>query len=123
MSEKIIAMAFARLREAGKVSNIHWDDIVAHDPTGRLASLRGWRARKLWTAQRAGAGLPAVHAARFMIFSMLASSFAAAPERWLILREKAARHLCGNINRHKSGNHRHQITDRAKHIGGTQRIV
>ena len=41
MSEKIIVMAFARLREAGKVSNIHWDDIVAHDPTGRLASLRG----------------------------------------------------------------------------------
>lgn len=41
MSEKIIAMAFARLREAGKVSDIHWDDIVAHDPTGRLTSLRG----------------------------------------------------------------------------------
>jgi len=41
MSEKIIVMAFARLREAGKVSNIHWDDIIAHDPIGRLASLRG----------------------------------------------------------------------------------
>jgi hypothetical protein len=41
MSEKIIAMAFMRLREAGKVSEIRWDDIVAHDPTGRLASLRG----------------------------------------------------------------------------------
>lgn len=41
MSEKIITMAFARLREAGKLSDIHWDDIVAHDPTGRLASLRG----------------------------------------------------------------------------------
>ncbi len=41
MSEKIIVMAFTRLREAGKVSNIQWSDIVAHDPTGRLASLRG----------------------------------------------------------------------------------
>ena len=46
MSEKIIAMAFARLREAGKVSNIHWDDIVAHDPTGRPVCV-AWRARKL----------------------------------------------------------------------------
>ena len=41
MSEKLIVMAFTRLREAGKVSNIQWCDIVAHDPTGRLASLRG----------------------------------------------------------------------------------
>ena len=41
MSEKIIAMAFMRMREAGKVSEIRWEDIVAHEPTGRLASLRG----------------------------------------------------------------------------------
>lgn len=41
MSEKIIAMAFMRMREAGKVSDISWEDIVAHDPTGRLAHLRG----------------------------------------------------------------------------------
>lgn len=34
-------MAFMRLREAGKVSDIRWEDIVAHDPTGRLAHLRG----------------------------------------------------------------------------------
>ena len=62
MSEKIIAMALTRLRKAGKVSNIQWSDIIAHDPTGRLAGLRGLArkealnsaTRKCGVARRAG---------------------------------------------------------------------
>ena len=42
MSEKIIIMALRNLHKKGKRSGISWEDIVAHDPTGKLASLRGY---------------------------------------------------------------------------------
>ena len=75
MSEKIIVMAFTRLREAGKVSNIQWSDIVAHDPTGRLASLRGVARKEAMDSATANAAWRVARAERFMIFSMRASSF------------------------------------------------
>ena len=77
MSEKIIVMAFTRLREAGKVSNIQWSDIVAHDPTGRLASLRGVARKEAMDSATRKCGVARRARGRSMIFSMRASSFAA----------------------------------------------
>lgn len=35
-------MSLKRMREKGKRSDIHWDDIVAHDTTGKLVNFRGY---------------------------------------------------------------------------------
>ena len=42
MSEKIVTMALRNLHRSGKRSGISWEDIVAHDPTGKLVNLRGY---------------------------------------------------------------------------------
>ena len=65
MSEKIIAMAFMRMREAGKLSDIRWEDIVAHDPTGRLASLRGLARKEALESATRRCGIGRRGASRF----------------------------------------------------------
>ena len=42
MSEKLIILSLKRLKEHGKRTEIRWEDILAHDVTGKLVNFRGY---------------------------------------------------------------------------------
>ena len=61
MSEKIVTIALRNLHKSGKRSGISWEDIVAHDPTGKLVNLRGYAKNTAMDAAIRKCGLTRRH--------------------------------------------------------------